>query len=837
VFPTGGLVHGVTMSDTGRRRSVNDYASEQTLKEALTRSPGTNTATTDPNEPAGFDIPPAATEELDWFIPNVDAETSETQTVFNEMRRLFVLKSYNILDKEVRQSRETSLDRLISLASRIFDVPMAFVSIIDLGRAIFLASCGLPVDDEVPRKGAFCAHAVLTNQDIFIVPDTSKDVRFKEHPGVTGPMHVRFYAACPLHAPEGYKIGVFGICGTKSRPNGMTPKDKESLRDLAGLAMEEIARYRTIQQQRKERITSSQLLASVAHDLMTPLTGVQLSLSSLGNDKSFQDSTAEYHKESIATASSCADVMAQICETLRSNHDVERNGSSQTSSPSPSDEEAPVHPFHIERLVYRLHRVLDTLPKAVPMVISVDSAVPEKIVGNELVMMRAALNLLVYCCDRAKTGSVRMTIRLRVSCKPGQELFFECEVSVAKIEPQLLALLVDPSTRSDASVELNGDDEAASANYGSTIGLETAMTQIRLLHGDAGIVFLEKEKTETDVRSLPTTRFWFSVPICLPDKPIEEASENRVHAVQGDTLTVPPSRQRRALVIDDSTVVRKSLARALSQLGYETAQAVDGMEGLKQMQNFSYDLVLCDFLMPVMDGLDCVRAYRKWEEDNRPCFRMYIVGISAHASAGCVSRALSLGMNGYRAKPITIDTLKDLALSADSLAMTSCLDKFEYATDEKLATCKVRRRSTDRDEKVCLVLSGEGSVSGIRESLSSRGWHAVVACNDKEALCLMKERNWGMVILDGEEAGLSGPKCVAEFRDWEQHNRVRRQRHVYLLSADFRTDPSASGSISVAQLPTGVDGAISKPVKMEDLETVLANIEEISTFDANDIVV
>ena len=63
-------------------------------------------------------------------------------------------------------------------------------------------------------------------------------------------------------------------------------------------------------------------------------------------------------------------------------------------------------------------------------------------------------------------------------------------------------------------------------------------------------------------------------------------------------------RRRHALIVDDSLVIRKSLERALNKLGFEVSLAVDGMEGLEKLKETMYDIVLCDFLMPVMDGME-----------------------------------------------------------------------------------------------------------------------------------------------------------------------------------------------------------------------------------------
>lgn len=85
------------------------------------------------------------------------------------------------------------------------------------------------------------------------------------------------------------------------------------------------------------------------------------------------------------------------------------------------------------------------------------------------------------------------------------------------------------------------------------------------------------------------------------------------------------SRTRHALVIDDSITIRKSIERALTKMGFAVTQACNGMEGLKQLQLSLFDVVLCDFLMPIMDGLDCVQQYRSWENRHRPWFRQVII--------------------------------------------------------------------------------------------------------------------------------------------------------------------------------------------------------------------
>ena len=94
-------------------------------------------------------------------------------------------------------------------------------------------------------------------------------------------------------------------------------------------------------------------------------------------------------------------------------------------------------------------------------------------------------------------------------------------------------------------------------------------------------------------------------------------------------------RTRHALVIDDSITIRKSIERALVKMGFAVSLATNGMEGLKCLQKSLFDVVLCDFLMPIMDGLDCVQQYRSWENRNRPWFRQVGINFRKHVCFKC----------------------------------------------------------------------------------------------------------------------------------------------------------------------------------------------------------
>ncbi len=80
-------------------------------------------------------------------------------------------------------------------------------------------------------------------------------------------------------------------------------------------------------------------------------------------------------------------------------------------------------------------------------------------------------------------------------------------------------------------------------------------------------------------------------------------------------------RKKCALIIDDAKIIRKVFVRALTGMGFAVKQAENGLKGMLEMKSVMFDVVFCDFLMPLLDGLDCVQQYRDWEKANRPWFK------------------------------------------------------------------------------------------------------------------------------------------------------------------------------------------------------------------------
>jgi two-component system, chemotaxis family, chemotaxis protein CheY len=123
-------------------------------------------------------------------------------------------------------------------------------------------------------------------------------------------------------------------------------------------------------------------------------------------------------------------------------------------------------------------------------------------------------------------------------------------------------------------------------------------------------------------------------------------------------VAVEPNNDRtlgEALVVDDSKAMRMILSRILNSLGYTVHQAVDGLDGLEQLQTSEgIGLALVDWNMPQMDGIEFVRAVRS--SDRFQHVRMLMV--SSETDRSRIESALEAGADEYAMKPFDVETIR-----------------------------------------------------------------------------------------------------------------------------------------------------------------------------------
>lgn len=150
----------------------------------------------------------------------------------DELLRLESLRNLKLLDT----NPEERFDRITRLAKKLFGTSTVLVSLVDRNRQWFKSRQGLDAT-ETPREISFCGHAIL-NDEVLVVADALDDERFVDNPLVTGNPDIRFYAGCPLSAPDGHKVGT--LCLIDGKPRGMTTEELELLRELGAMVEDEL---------------------------------------------------------------------------------------------------------------------------------------------------------------------------------------------------------------------------------------------------------------------------------------------------------------------------------------------------------------------------------------------------------------------------------------------------------------------------------------------------------------------------------------------------------------------------------------------------------------------
>lgn len=161
---------------------------------------------------------------------------------------------------------EERFDRITRIARRIFDAPVALVSLVSQDKQWFKSNQGLN-SNETPREISFCAHAIL-RPDPMIVQNALKDPDFADNPLVTSGPRIRFYAGCPIKY-EGTPLGT--LCIIDMVPREFKPSDVDTLKSLAAWAETELKLNRISAAQME---LLSKLNESERRSMIDPITRV-----------------------------------------------------------------------------------------------------------------------------------------------------------------------------------------------------------------------------------------------------------------------------------------------------------------------------------------------------------------------------------------------------------------------------------------------------------------------------------------------------------------------------------------------------------------------------------
>ncbi|MGH6848011.1 MAG: PAS domain S-box protein [Methylocella sp.] len=158
--------------------------------------------------------------------------TPENLIPANESDRLAAVRRYDILDTPP----DGACDRITAIAARLFNVPIAIISVVDHDRIWFKSRHGVSAT-EIGRDPGLCASVIFRNEPL-ILPDAKLDPHALANPLVAGEFGLRFYAGVPLRTTDGFNLGT--LCVIDKEPREVSTEEIAQLKDLASVVMDQL---------------------------------------------------------------------------------------------------------------------------------------------------------------------------------------------------------------------------------------------------------------------------------------------------------------------------------------------------------------------------------------------------------------------------------------------------------------------------------------------------------------------------------------------------------------------------------------------------------------------
>jgi len=268
----------------------------------------------------------------------------------------------------------------------------------------------------------------------------------------------------------------------------------------------------------------------------------------------------------------------------------------------------------------------------------------------------------------------------------------------------------------------------------------------------------------------------------------------------------PDLRGMRVLVIDDNVTSREILMGMLESLSFEVSLAVSGEEGLRELEDASgkrpYDLVLMDWKMPGMNGIEASKRIR-----NHPGLAKVptIIMVTAYGREEIMRQADQLGLEGFLIKPVSPSVLFNTIMQAFSLEAPESVRPRVPAdrTAEKLQDI--------RGAWILLVEDNEINQQVARELLEGAGLPVTIATNGDEAVHAVKDKDFEAVLMDVQMPVMDGYQATRVIRKDERFKGLP----IIAMTAHAMTGDQEKC------LEAGMNDYVSKPIDPEKLFSTL----------------
>lgn len=362
--------------------------------------------------------------------------------------------------------------------------------------------------------------------------------------------------------------------------------------------------------------TKSQFLATMSHEVRTPMNGV-LGMLEVAMSADLPPET----RDQIITAHESASSLLRILNDILDYSKIEAGQ------------------LEIESLVFSPRQVVDEVAsmleaqvrqKRLKLKLSLAPSIPEWISGDPTRFRQILTNLVGNAIKFTDEGSIGITATF-IGDAAGDRL---------RLEVTDTGIGMDEDTRQRLFVRFNQADASTTRRFGGTgLGLAICRELVNQMKGDIGV----------DSTPGEGSTFWFELPARAESEP-ENLNDSQ-------PISLDDIKPARILVAEDNPVNQKVLRLYLKPYGHDLTFVENGAEAVDALENERFDLVLMDVSMPVMDGPSATRIIRGRAG---PSSQTPIIALTANAMAGDRDIYLAAGMNDYLSKPVSTRKLVEM---------------------------------------------------------------------------------------------------------------------------------------------------------------------------------